>query len=617
MCTLPTNQLRLRQVFASSKYIGLLLYAVNAGEVKVGTWELPMVEPVMFWTPPDPLCGGNAVMHADATPKNYVHEFVFRAPPTGTGSITFRALIKHGDTNMGSFFWPTSPASADNTQSPADATPGGDLTLAEAATAPAPQAWFRASGPQQSCDDVCAALQPAQTCDLSALQAVGDDPAAVQLATQRFFSENVPALSRCSASSPALADTPERWLYFHKTTGSANTCASNELSAPSCSAIPADDAFKLRRLCPCKTSRRRLTFRPPHALPGTNGAQASDDADCPRYRPKPNHRRLGGLAGTTNSALPSHVGVAPLATSLALSALASLSGGGRLVTTLLPLALLAAAHLPLASSHNWMWNPTSRASRASTTKPCRAKRSAVPDVQVNPGQEFEAEWATGHGENPNAGAHYFTIIKAEDEAMLVLVGKSVLDEYIDGALASEHWAPAEHWKKRHLSWNSSQIGTSPSRKPPNGGTDNVNHEAEGKILMDPQTDPHYIVRANAFKCERLGRPRGAPTSGDNCEEVAGGIQQWAYESTASARDANVAYPNSKYPWIVSAHRFQNEGKWSVQGDIARFKIDGPPGEYIMHWYWRGTLCASIVSVPFPFLARARARACTLGERCEN
>ena len=155
-----------------------------------------MVEPVMFWTPPDPLCGGSAVMHASAAPKSFIHEFVFRAPPLGYGTLTFRALVKHGDTNEGAFYWPTSPASPGKTQSPADGEPGGDLTLTEAATAPSPQAWFRATGAQQSCDDVCAALEPAQTCDLAALQAVGDDPGAVKSATQRFFSENVPAL-RC------------------------------------------------------------------------------------------------------------------------------------------------------------------------------------------------------------------------------------------------------------------------------------------------------------------------------------------------------------------------------------------------------------------------------------
>tara|TARA_B110000208_G_scaffold190485_1_gene254502 strand:+ start:1283 stop:3244 length:1962 start_codon:yes stop_codon:yes gene_type:complete len=541
--------------FMSAKYIGLLLYAVDAEENKVGAWELPEVEPVTFWTPPDPLCGGSAVMHADGRPKNHLHEFVFRAPPAGVGTLTFRALLKHGDTNGGAFYWPTAPASGTPLATPVDGTSGGDLTLTEATAAPSPQAWFKSTAVGQSCDDVCGALLPlgSQVCDLAALEAVGDDPSAVQLATQRFFSENTPALSRCAPSSPALASTSERWLYFHKTTNSSNTCSSNELAAPSCSAVPTEDQFKLRRLCPCKNSRRRLTFAPPHALPPRR-TEVGSGADCPHYTPR---RRISD----TNAAAPSRGVVAPLAASLALSTLASLSGGGSLATTLIPLVLLAASQLPFASAHNWMWNPTSRASRASTAKPCRAKRWSIPDVHVNPGQEFEAEWATGHGESPNSGSHYFTVVKAQDEGHLVLVGSTLLDDYIDSALPSEHWTPHEHWKKRHLSWNSSQVGVwnGLDLLPPTGGTDNINHILEGKILMDSRTDPDYIVRANAFKCEALGRPSKAPRSGDNCVEVTGGLQQWAYTSTESQTDANVAYTNPKYPWIVSAHRFRNEG----------------------------------------------------------
>ena len=33
--------------------------------------------------------------------------FIFRTPPTGTGPITFRALVKQGETNKGAFYWPS------------------------------------------------------------------------------------------------------------------------------------------------------------------------------------------------------------------------------------------------------------------------------------------------------------------------------------------------------------------------------------------------------------------------------------------------------------------------------------------------------------------------------
>ena len=38
--------------------------------------------------------------------KHIHHAFDFVAPPVGTGRIRFRVLIKHGETNGGSFFWP-------------------------------------------------------------------------------------------------------------------------------------------------------------------------------------------------------------------------------------------------------------------------------------------------------------------------------------------------------------------------------------------------------------------------------------------------------------------------------------------------------------------------------
>ena len=46
-------------------------------------------------------------MHSDAELKGYSERFVFRAPPAGTGPITFRVLLKQGETNKGAFYWPS------------------------------------------------------------------------------------------------------------------------------------------------------------------------------------------------------------------------------------------------------------------------------------------------------------------------------------------------------------------------------------------------------------------------------------------------------------------------------------------------------------------------------
>ena len=48
-------------------------------------------------------------MHANAGVKHFHHEFAWQAPPEGVGAVEFRALIKHGETNGGSFFWPVFP----------------------------------------------------------------------------------------------------------------------------------------------------------------------------------------------------------------------------------------------------------------------------------------------------------------------------------------------------------------------------------------------------------------------------------------------------------------------------------------------------------------------------
>ena len=52
------------------------------------------------------------------------------------------------------------------------------------------------------------------------------------------------------------------------------------------------------------------------------------------------------------------------------------------------------------------------------------------------------------------------------------------------------------------------------------------------------------------------------------------------------------------PWIVSAHRFASEDGHGSQADIARLKIDGDPGEYVVHWYWRGySDCHDVAVMP--------------------
>ena len=151
--------------------MGLLLYAVDENETKVGGWEIVPESPPRFWTPPDPGCDGKALMHRDVRLKRFHDTFHWRAPDTPLGSgVTFRALIKHGYTNGGAFFWPLSPS-----------MPGGmrskhDLALTEIAATPNAARWFRAAAPRMTCDEICAA-NGGRTCDAAALSSAGADPA--------------------------------------------------------------------------------------------------------------------------------------------------------------------------------------------------------------------------------------------------------------------------------------------------------------------------------------------------------------------------------------------------------------------------------------------------------
>ena len=128
---LPCNTPR----YESARYLGLLLYAVDAGEQRVGSWELSTALPVVFWLPPDLACEGKSVMHANARPKALVEHLTFRAPSPGVGPITFRALIKQGATEGGAFYWPVAPAQGALTMhtvpTAGTGAASGDLTLTE------------------------------------------------------------------------------------------------------------------------------------------------------------------------------------------------------------------------------------------------------------------------------------------------------------------------------------------------------------------------------------------------------------------------------------------------------------------------------------------------------
>ena len=509
-CTVPFLE--------DSSYKGLLLYAVDDKENKVGSWDLPYQTPQQFWLPPDKACANKAVMHTHAQDKNYQHKFDFIAPDPGVGPITFRALIKHGETLMGAFYWPVAPAmpKAEQMNEPEDGKTGGDLTLTQAAGTT--QIWYQATDRTQSCDDVCQAIN--LQCDETKLVNAEDDPSLVRAGVAPFLTIAEPAIAQCQDFLPALAGTPEQWMLFR--TKKSPQCITHTNPSRCDAKPPPNDPLSTVRLCPCKQNRRRLSFRPPNALP-TSTEQAARKAGCPQF--KVSGRRLSGAAVNSAAPTPSF----SLSTTFTFGIFSALSGGTARTLSLSLLSVAILSHVtPRAFAHNWVWNPLTRSRNlASMTQPCKNRATQLPGIHVNRGQEFEVEWSSGHGGEQAR----FTLVAAEDESKLAHASRSAMNKVRDAAPASA-FLTNPRWNKRHLSWENSQKGAENFKY----GELISAHEAEGKTLQTKESDPDYIVRDEAFFCSDMGRHKDSPSIG-HCYQWEGGLQQFTFPDSLLSLDS--------------------------------------------------------------------------------
>lgn len=181
-------QLHLRVLRPGMKYIGLLLYAVDELGNRVGEWTIPPESPAKFSLPLE--CGLKAVMQATAEEKNYHEVLTFVAPPAGAGRLTFRALVKWGETNGGAFFWPGNKLQQERY-----------LELEESTAIPSVQTWYMGA-PSVSCDDVCADKDG--SCDVNALANVQSGET-LHAALHRHHSCKLPMLQSCEESAPAAS----------------------------------------------------------------------------------------------------------------------------------------------------------------------------------------------------------------------------------------------------------------------------------------------------------------------------------------------------------------------------------------------------------------------------
>ena len=629
----------------SAKYIGLLVYAVRQGdanEAKVGAWELPAEEPPRFHTPPDAGCGGKALMHASANAKNYFHRFYFRAPSAGTGNLVFRALVKQGDTNGGAFYWPGGGAA------PSPGGSGGDLLVAKAAPPPPPRLWFRAAT-TEPCSAACSAH--GLRCDASAIDGAAASAALPTGITRHFLCQR-PVLVSCDAALPSGTDRPDAFCWHGRPAAGCSGTGTPTQSDP-CLTLPSQSDHQ--RFCACATPTRRKLLPgsvhrnrtiktvaatatstsaskpalPPHALHykgdaatpvppcpharrylASQASQASDEGRLPMdtraAQPQPIHSDMPmhsgmasadpmGEASCTRLSGGASVAFGVLSTSLLMGV--SAIGGGRHRGRAGGLWLMAMALVStLGSGHNWINSPRSRASRASTIMPCRQRTDPdTPHVQVNPAQPFLVEWTNGHPRS----THYFVLLPAAREAELSTLSEAVLEQYLRDAPTSAVRYEGPAWQKRHWGWT--------DRQARGGANDHSEFISEGKIEVTDPSDPYYLQRPSAFFCSDMGRARDV----DGACAQADDMRLYKYAPGGYAEDVRVSYTHDDHPWIISVHRFRQVDMWAQQFDTAPFELPAgtPPGQYIVHYFWRGYRdCIDVdvlpPSLPVPCLSNA-------------
>lgn len=182
--------IHLRVLHRDMKYIGLLMYAVQAGvhsikgcndgcdglkETKVGSW-IPLA-PNNF---KKSLGDEKVITHSQSRVARRHEVFRFRTPKSGTGPIIFRVLLKQGATNGGAFYWPMMK---------------GDLQLLESKTAaPSPVVWLQAKV-GQTCSTACNAV--GKTCQSN----TPATPNVYQTSVKNTASCRYPILSDCLIGS--------------------------------------------------------------------------------------------------------------------------------------------------------------------------------------------------------------------------------------------------------------------------------------------------------------------------------------------------------------------------------------------------------------------------------
>mmetsp|Transcript_23922 Transcript_23922/g.40392 ORF Transcript_23922/g.40392 Transcript_23922/m.40392 type:complete len:1796 (-) Transcript_23922:370-5757(-) len=533
------------------KYRGLVLHASSSSSRHVGQWQTTGndAENREFW---NPTVGKECIMHAQADLKPLQVEFRFKAPPAGTGTITFHALIKIGPANTGYFYYPNGVEPNIRKAIPTGDFPGTgtDLQLTEASppsSSPSPSWGVAPLG--VSCSEFCASMAGgSKVCDGAALRAAAvNTPNGMESTLASISGCPLPYKPSCASVAPAMDNTGA--CFYNGISSSLSPSSSPKslcVSAPGASYRLEASCYSshpsARRFCPCKESQAANLQAAPSSVNKEStepaaGAAASKTAGIPDSSNR--HSQADSVPVKASAAFAPAI----------LFAVMGLLGarGGALFRGASPALTAATAFLLQArpaAAHNWLRSPGRAMFEASTTNPFRQRRSTDVHAQLGPGQEMAVKWATGHGRDT-----YFVIINGDDE------------DYI--------------WQNEYKDWVKDYVDSAPA---------SANQAA---------TKPRLHWCRDGAACQNTAYFTGAvqPTDADFCDHTkypSGTLHRW--KSNLRQEDRYVIYDNPKYPWIIGAMRYPHIAHMPRDADIICMPVprrQGTNAHHIVHWFWNG------------------------------
>lgn len=515
-------------------YKGLLLFAkedkaVNAS--KVGDWIVPQEASPQFASYPTQMCP-RSVMHFNAEDKPYVVKFNFLAPPSGTGTIRIKAILKTGPpnpTDFGQFL--IMP----------------DIILTEAQPQDTKKWVLLPNG--TSCAKYCSdALQP--DCNDAAL---GTSMDGIQPNPLDSIYPCHGALFHDCTGNPRVR-LPERFCTYPGSECPKPTTAK-------CDAVP-DASTPMFCICGAPLTGS------PTAAPTVPGSKDNE------YNP---------AASSSSNVMPS-IG--------ALIGMLSLGLWNSKSSLTLGMAALMFAAAPLASAHNWMEGTRGRASNLGANQFCspafpQVNRQNV-HMQVAAGQPFVVEWASAHGDST-----YWIIIHDNARANVSKLTRGLMNSWLDACPGGGLANTTDDLNRRYHRFRPNK--NLKSTGPVNGASANAPSYADlfypepifnGTIwnafsLNGGRPNTFYNPTTGMINCNN-----GADTiPGFNCSANPKTMLARYKESDLSG-DRRCSYTNSTNPWIHTIHRYSHRDVSDGYATALMQVPDNlPAGRYQLHYKW--------------------------------